>query len=143
MPVEYQMVLYTDGAARGNPGPAAIGYAIFDPAGNCIEKDARTIGIHTNNEAEYEALLWGIEKVRERSCGSLRVVSDSELMVKQIRGEYKTKEPRLRNYFERVSVNRRLFDTFEVVHARREDERIALVDGLVNSVLDASGHPKK
>ncbi|OGS56287.1 MAG: hypothetical protein A3K60_07490 [Euryarchaeota archaeon RBG_19FT_COMBO_56_21] len=143
MSAEYQLILYTDGAARGNPGQAAIGYAIFDSAGNSVEKDAKGIGVHTNNEAEYEALLWGIEKVRERSCGNLRVVSDSELMVKQIRGEYKVKEDRLRIYAERVAVNKRLFNSFEVVHVRREDARIALVDALVNSVLEKMGYPKK
>lgn len=130
------LLLYTDGASRGNPGPSAIGYAIFDSVGRLIEKDARTIGTHTNNEAEYEALLWGIQKVRERSCGNLRVVSDSEVMVRQIKGEYDVRADNLRVYAKRVAVNKRIFDKFEIVHVRRHDERIAMVDALVNEALD-------
>jgi ribonuclease HI len=108
-----------------------------------IEKAARFIGPHTNNEAEYEGLLWGIEKVRERSCANLRVVSDSELIVRQTLGEYKVKEDRLRKYAERVAINKRLFDTFDIVHAHREDPRIAIVDEQVNRILNEKGYPKK
>jgi ribonuclease HI len=141
--VEPVMILYTDGGARGNPGPAAVAYAIFDSKGDLIEKGGQFLGTRTNNEAEYEALLWGIEKVRETSCVSLRVVSDSELMVKQINGEYRVKEDRLRRYADLVRANKRLFEFFEVVHARREDPRIEIVDALVNKVLEEKGHPKR
>jgi ribonuclease HI len=137
------LLLYTDGGARGNPGPAAIAYAIFDSTGTMIEKGAKYIGERTNNEAEYEAILWGLEKVRERSCGSIRVVTDSELVARQISGEYKARDRRMQIYVEKIAVNRKLFDMFEVVHARRSDDRVGLVDGLVNDELERKGHPKK
>jgi len=111
MSAEPELILYTDGASRGNPGPAAIGYSIYDSGGNLIEKDARTIGRHTNNEAEYEAILWGIEKLRERSCGMVRVFSDSELVVRQTSGAYDVNSDRLRIYAQRVAQNKKLFDS--------------------------------
>jgi len=140
---EYMLTLYTDGGARGNPGPAAIAYAIFDQTGVVLEQDAKYIGEHTNNEAEYEAVLWGLEMVRERSCGAVRVITDSELVAKQIGGEYRTRDGRMQQYADRVAINKKLFEFFEIVHARRSDERVALVDGLVNEELERRGHPKK
>ena len=133
---EPELILYTDGASRGNPGPAAIGYAIFDSGGNLVEKDAKTIGRHTNNEAEYEAILWGTEKLRERGCGSVRVFSDSELVVRQTSGAYDVSSDNLRVYARRVAQNKMLFASFEMMHAPRENPRIALVDDLVNAALD-------
>ena len=137
--VEPELLLYTDGASRGNPGPAAIGYAIYDSGGNLIEKDAKTIGRHTNNEAEYEAILWGTERLRERGCGIVRVFTDSELVVKQISGAYDVNSDRLRIYAQRVAQNKKLFDSFEVRHVPRVNPRIVLVDDLVNAVLDLEG----
>ena len=133
---EPELLLYTDGASRGNPGPAAIGYAIYDSGGTLIEKDSRIIGRHTNNEAEYEAILWGIEKLRERSCGIVRVFSDSELVVRQTSGAYDVNSDRLRVYAQRVAQNKKLFDSFELVHVPRGNPRIAFVDELVNGALD-------
>jgi ribonuclease HI len=133
---EPELLLYTDGASRGNPGPAAIGYAIFDSGGILIEKDAKTIGRHTNNEAEYEAILWGTEKLRERGCGIVRVFSDSELVVRQTSGAYDVNSDNLRVYAQKVAQNKKLFSSFQVMHAPRENPRIALVDALVNAVLD-------
>lgn len=130
------MSMYTDGASRGNPGPAAIAYSIYDSAGNMIEKDARCIGVHTNNEAEYEAVLWGIEKVRERRCSSLRVFTDSELVVKQYTGEYRTKDERMAQYARRVAANKKLFTSFDLKNVPRENPRTQIVDAMVNAVLD-------
>lgn len=137
------LILYTDGGARGNPGPAAIAYAIFDSMGMVLEKGAKYIGERTNNEAEYEAILWGLEKVRERSCGAIRVITDSELVARQITGEYKARDQRMQQYADRVAINKKLFEAFEIMHARRSDERVALVDALVNAELERKGHPKK
>lgn len=139
----FDLSLYTDGASRGNPGPAAIGYAIFDSVGTLIEKDVKFVGTRTNNEAEYEAVLWGLEKARERSCTTIRVITDSELVARQSSGEYKTRDPRMQRYANQVAASKRLFDVLEIVHARRSDERVALVDALVNAELDSRGHPKK
>ncbi|MBN1678296.1 MAG: ribonuclease HI family protein [Candidatus Thermoplasmatota archaeon] len=137
------LILYTDGGARGNPGPAAIAYAIFDSTGKVLGKGAKFIGERTNNEAEYEAVLWGLEKVRERSCDVVRVITDSELVARQASGEYRARDPRMKQYADKVAINRRLFDAFEIAHSRRDDERVALVDALVNAELEKRGHPKK
>ncbi|HEX9907238.1 MAG TPA: ribonuclease HI family protein [Thermoplasmata archaeon] len=123
--------LYTDGSAIPNPGPAAIGYAIFDQLGRVIEKGARYIGRSTSNEAEYEALLWGIEKLRERTCGVARVFTDSELVAKQHTGEYRTKDARMAEYARRLRANVQLFDSFSLTHVSRENDRIKVVHDLV------------
>jgi len=135
--------LCTDAGARGNPGPAAIAYAIFDSSGSLVEKGARFVGEKTNNEAEYEALLWGLQKVTEMGCVAVRVVTDSELVARQINGQYRTRDERMRRYVQEVAMRKRSFRAFEVVNARRTDERVALVDALVNEELERRGHPKK
>lgn len=132
------MSLYTDGASRGNPGQAAIAYSIYDSGGNPIEKDAKCIGVRTNNEAEYEAVLWGIEKVRERRCSSLKVFTDSELVAKQYSGEYRAKDPRMAKYAKMVAANRTLFMSFDLRYVPRENPRTRLVDEMVNAALDNS-----
>jgi ribonuclease HI len=134
---DYVIVAYTDGGSRGNPGQAAIAYALYDSVGNVIEKGARCIGIHTNNEAEYEAVLWAIEKVRERSYGNVKIFTDSEFVVKQVKGIYDRKDPRMAQYARRVETNLRLFDSFELNHVPRANPRQAMVDAMVNAALDA------
>ena len=83
--------LYTDGGARGNPGPAAFAYVLHNDDGDVLAAHGEAIGVATNNVAEYSALIGGLEKARELGITDLEVVSDSELMVKQMRGEYKVK----------------------------------------------------
>ncbi|MGD9962513.1 MAG: ribonuclease HI family protein [Thermoplasmata archaeon] len=131
--------MYTDGASRGNPGPAASGYAIFGPSGEMLDKGARTIGRRTNNEAEYEALIWAIQRARAISPGDARFHSDSELMVRQVTGRYRVKKEHLRILVERVKKEAAGFRSFKIVSLPREDERIQLVDALVNDVLDREG----
>ena len=143
MPVGFDAVVYTDGAARGNPGPAAIGYAIYDSAGRLLEKAARFLGRRTNSEAEYEALLWAISRASKVTNGKVRFVSDSEFMVRQVRGVYRANDERMRGYLSEVRESIRLFDSFEIVHAPREDAKIVLVDGLVNAALNEKGFPKR
>jgi ribonuclease HI len=134
--------LYSDGASRGNPGPAAIAYAIYDQTGQLIEKDARCIGRHTNNEAEYEAVLWGLHRVTERRCTSVRAFSDSELVVRQVTGRYKTKDPRMAMYADRVRKYKEIFESFELASVQRENPRTKLVDELVNGALDSARDKK-
>jgi len=134
-----ELSLYTDGAARGNPGPAAIGYAVFDAAGNLVESDAKTVGRRTNNEAEYEALLWGLEKAAARSRGKVRVCMDSQLVVRQLRGEYRISEDRLRLYAKKVLERAGEFESVEFIHVPRENPRTEMVDELVNAALDREG----
>jgi ribonuclease HI len=131
-----RILVYTDGAARGNPGPAAIGYAVFDPHGTCLEKNGRYIGPHTNNEAEYEALLWAIERARDHTRKVVKFHSDSELVVHQVNGVYRVKKAHLRKYIERIQKAVKGFESFRLVHVPRENPNIQLVDGIVNKVLD-------
>jgi ribonuclease HI len=139
MPIESSIIVYTDGGSRGNPGPAAIAYVMYDLVGSIIEKDAKIIGRHTNNEAEYEAVLWAIERMRERSCLSVKVFTDSEFVVKQVKGIYDRKDPRMAQYARRVEANLRLFDSFELNHVPRTNKRQEMVDAMVNAALDAKG----
>ena len=128
--------MYADGASRGNPGPSAVAYAIYDSGGNLLEKDSKTIGRHTNNEAEYQAMLWGLEKVMERRCDSVIVFSDSELIVRQINGKYRVMDERLKKLASMVAVDRKMFGSFKLRHVKRENPRIQLVDALANEALD-------
>jgi len=128
--------VYTDGASRGNPGPAAIGYAIYDSAGNLFEEGAKCIGKRTNNEAEYEALLWAIEKARERTCSHVVFFTDSELVARQHDGEYRARDERMKSYARRVKANEKLFESFSLKNVPRDNPRIQLVDQLVNKALD-------
>ncbi len=93
--------LYTDGGARGNPGPAAYGYVLEDETGAVLAQHGETIGVATNNVAEYCGLIAGLEKAAELQVDGLEVVSDSELMVKQMRGEYRVKNAALRELQQR------------------------------------------
>lgn len=132
-------LVYTDGAARGNPGPAAIGYAIFDSRGRCVEQNGKYIGPHTNNEAEYEALIWAIDRTEKRTRGRVKFHSDSELMVHQVNGVYQVKKDHLRGYVDAIKHAIGGFESFKLVYVPRENPRIVLVDGIVNEVLDDEG----
>jgi len=133
------LLVYTDGASRNNPGRAASGYAIFRPTGEELERNARCIGVTTNNVAEYEALLWAIERASGYTDGSVLFHSDSELMVRQVSGRYQVKKDHLKELVARVQVAAGAFHRFRIVHVPREDPRIELVDGLVNDALDREG----
>ena len=89
--------LYTDGGSRGNPGPAAYGFVLEAEDGTVLDARGETIGVATNNVAEYRALVAGLERAVEVGVDELEVVSDSELLVKQMRGEYKVKNARFRS----------------------------------------------
>jgi ribonuclease HI len=134
--VRYHLLVYTDGASRGNPGPSAIGYSIYDSEGELVEQDARTIGTHTNNEAEYQALLWAIERAKAHTSGPVKFHSDSELMVHQVNGVYKASNERMRRLLETVRQGIGAFEGFRIVYVPRETPRIQVVDGLVNEALD-------
>jgi ribonuclease HI len=128
--------LSTDGGARGNPGPAAYGYVLETDDGTVLAAHGETIGIATNNVAEYRALVEGLRKAGELSVSEVEVVSDSELLVRQMKGEYKVKNEALRRLREEATD---LADRFEKVTykaVRREHNELA--DRLVNEALDAS-----
>jgi ribonuclease HI len=127
--------LSTDGGARGNPGPAAYGYVLEAEDGTVLAAHGETIGVATNNVAEYSALIAGLEKALELGVGEIDVVSDSELMVKQMRGEYRVKNEALRDLSTRAAQLARQVGSVSYRAVRREHNELA--DRLVNEALDA------
>ena len=127
--------LYTDGGARGNPGPAAYAYVLEAEDGTVLDARGEAIGVATNNVAEYRALVAGLERAADAGVRELEVVSDSELLVKQMRGEYKVKNSALRDLVLDASRHARRLDTVTYRHVRREHNELA--DRLVNEALDA------
>ncbi len=128
--------LYTDGGARGNPGPAAYAFVLEAEDGTVLEARGEAIGVATNNVAEYSALVAGLRRAAEAGVDELEVVSDSELLVKQMRGEYKVKNRALQELFLDASRLARLLDEVRYRHVRREHNELA--DQLVNEALDAA-----
>lgn len=126
-----------DGAARGNPGPASYGVVLRDPSGAVVATLKKYIGHNTNNVAEYYGLIAALDYALSRGIRSLCVESDSELLVKQMRREYKVKSPELRPLFERADQMSRAFESFTIKHVFRERNREA--DDLANQALDETG----
>lgn len=128
--------LHTDGGARGNPGPAAIGYVLEAEDGTVLDARGEAIGVATNNLAEYRALLAGLAAAIEQGVAELEVISDSELLVKQMRGEYKVKNEALRELWSESGRLARRLGRVEYRAVRREHNTLA--DRLVNEALDAA-----
>lgn len=129
-----------DGAARGNPGPASYGVVIRDGRGELVAKLKKYIGRMTNNVAEYYGLIAALDYAETHGIRALRVESDSELMVKQMQGQYKVKSEDLRPLFERAKKMSQGFESFRIDHVYREQNREA--DALANEALDeTSGAP--
>jgi ribonuclease HI len=126
--------LSTDGGARGNPGPAAYGYVLEAGDGAVLAARGEAIGVATNNVAEYRALLAGLESAIEAGVDELEVVSDSELLVKQMRGEYRVKNEALRELS--VEATRLARQIGEVTYTAVRREHNELADRLVNEALD-------
>jgi ribonuclease HI len=129
--------LWTDGGARGNPGPAAYGYVLEAEDGTVLAAHGEAIGEATNNVAEYRALVAGLGKAVELAVDEVEVVSDSELLVKQMRGEYKVKNEALRDLWDQASALAGKLRSVRYTAVRREHNELA--DRLVNEALDASG----
>ena len=129
--------LFTDGGSRGNPGPAAYGFVLEAPDGTVLDARGEAIGVATNNVAEYRALLAGLERAHELDIDELEVISDSELLVKQMRGEYKVKNAALRELSLEAARLARRIGTVSYTAVRREHNELA--DSLVNEALDAAG----
>jgi ribonuclease HI len=129
--------LSTDGGARGNPGPAAFGYVLETDDGTVLAAHGETIGVATNNVAEYRALVAGLEKALELGVDEVDVVSDSQLLVRQMKGEYKVKNEALRKLsLEAAALARKLR---RVTYRSVLREHNELADRLVNEALDTSG----
>jgi ribonuclease HI len=127
--------LSTDGGARGNPGPAAYGYVIETEDGHVLAAHGEAIGRATNNVAEYSGLVAGLEKAAELGVNDLEVVSDSELLVKQMQGEYRVKNEALKALWEEANDLERRFTKVRYTAVRRTHNELA--DQLVNEALDA------
>lgn len=135
--MEQKIIMYTDGGSRGNPGPAAIGVYIE----TLDKKYGECIGNRTNNDAEYEALIFGLHKIKsllgkdKSKKSNIHCYLDSELVVKQLNHEYKLKEPRIQQYF--IEIWNLMLEFGDVVfeHIRREQNKVA--DAMVNEALDA------
>lgn len=130
------IVIFTDGASRGNPGPAAIGVVIQDEKGNVIGNISLCLGKATNNQAEYRAIIAGLEKAREMGATDVEVRSDSELVVRQLSGEYKVKNALLTPLYLKTQELSRGFSSFKVNYIPREKNSEA--DKLANQALDGS-----
>jgi len=126
--------LFTDGGARGNPGPAASAYVLEAEDGTVLDANGEAIGVATNNVAEYRALLAGLARAAELGLHEVEVVSDSELLVKQMRGEYKVKNTALRELWDDAQRLARRLGRVEYTAVRREHNELA--DRLVNDALD-------
>jgi ribonuclease HI len=124
---------YIDGGARGNPGPAAYGVVIRTPEGKTVEL-ARYLGHQTNNFAEYSGLLAALEYALQQNFAGLKIFSDSELLVKQMTGEYRVKHPALKTLFTRANEMARRLQRFSIHHVLRGRNQHA--DRLVNKILD-------
>jgi ribonuclease HI len=129
-----KLLVNVDGGARGNPGPAAIAAVVRAEDGGLLEERGERIGTATNNVAEYRALLLGIERAAALGATELELVGDSELVVRQVKGEYKVKDSSLRELHAEVSRALRDFEGWSIRHVRRE--RNAEADRLVNEALD-------
>jgi ribonuclease HI len=126
--------LFTDGGARGNPGPAAYGYVLEAEDGTILDARGEAIGVATNNVAEYRALIAGLARAAEAWVDELEVVSDSELIVKQMRGEYRVKNETLRTLSLEAAALARKIGRVTYTAVRREHNQLA--DELVNEALD-------
>jgi ribonuclease HI len=131
-----RLIIYADGAARGNPGPAGIGVVIEDERGRVLKEVSQFVGQKTNNQAEYMALIQGLEAAVEYQADAVQLRLDSELLVRQLRGEYKVKSPLLKPLRNQVQ---RLLARYKVVgieHIERQYNRAA--DRLANQAIDAA-----
>jgi ribonuclease HI len=129
-----KLTVNVDGGARGNPGPAAIGVVVHGPGGEVLEEHGERIGRATNNVAEYRALLRGIELAAARGASELELVGDSELVVRQVEGRYKVKDPTMRELHGEATRALGSFDSWSIRHVRRGEN--AEADRLVNEALD-------
>ena len=130
-----KLTVHVDGGSRGNPGPAAIAAVISDGSGELVDSAGQVIGRATNNVAEYRALILGIERAAALGATELDLVGDSELIVKQVRGEYKVKDPNMKPLHAAVKEALAGIDDWSIRHVKRDQN--AHADRLVNEALDA------
>jgi len=128
-------LLYTDGGSRGNPGPSAAGWVLYDDEGKTISKSGAYTGEQTNNFAEYMGLIYGLELAIEESITSLWVRMDSNLIIEQMKGNWKVKNMNIRPLFEKAKFLEESFEEISFEHIRRDKNTVA--DAMVNEALDS------
>ncbi|HVA62125.1 MAG TPA: ribonuclease HI family protein [Terriglobales bacterium] len=128
------LILRIDGGSRGNPGPAGYGVVVSDPGGAVIERLRASVGIQTNNYAEYCGLLAGLRYAVEQQAAQVRVYADSQLLVRQMQGRYAVKSPNLLPLFQEARRLARQIPDFAIAHVYRDDNSEA--DGLANLAMD-------
>jgi ribonuclease HI len=138
-----RVTIYTDGGARGNPGPAAVGVVVCDAEDRVLREHREFLGEATNNEAEYRALIRGLGLAARYTRAEVRCVSDSQLLVRQMAGEYKVRDARLAELFERARERARAFEKVSFEHRPRLTGRLARADELVNEALDRAGSRRR
>jgi ribonuclease HI len=131
-----KVVVHVDGGARGNPGPAAAAAVVSTPGGEVLDEAAVTLGRATNNVAEYRGLIAGLERALDLGLANVTVVSDSELVVKQMRGEYRVKNEALRDLRDEAERLASKLGRVQYTSVRRAENELA--DRLVNEALDAA-----
>ncbi len=129
-----RVIIYADGASRGNPGPAAIGVTIKDKQGRLITTIARSIGRATNNQAEYKAIIAALEHAITLGANQVEIHSDSELVVRQINGEYRVKKATLKPLYQQVKRLQSQLKSFTITHIPRQQNIEA--DNLANKALN-------
>lgn len=134
-----KLIIFTDGASRNNPGPAAIGVVLQDGTGKRVAEISRFIGTATNNQAEYQAIIAALEKAAALAARSVELRADSELVVKQLKGEYRVKNAELKPLFERAQALSRTFSPFSIKYIPREQNSAA--DRLANQAFEAGNRP--
>jgi lactoylglutathione lyase len=134
--------LYSDGGARGNPGPTAIAFLALNERGETVKVDTKYIGIHTNNQAEYEALLLALNYAVEANASEVACYLDSELVTKQLNGEYAVKDTLLQVYWRKVREIKACFRKISFYNVRRSHPQIQRADELVNETLDKHANLK-
>ncbi|UCG54214.1 MAG: ribonuclease HI family protein [Dehalococcoidia bacterium] len=128
-----KLIIHTDGVSRGNPGQAAIGFIIHDERGGLVASISHGIGRATNNKAEYRAIITALEKVLPLDADEIELNSDSELVVKQVNGQYRVKKEALRSLYQRVKQLQGKLRGFKIKHIPRQHNREA--DKLANAAL--------
>ena len=134
--MDARILVYSDGGARGNPGPAAIGIVICDPKGKIIKEHGRYIGKKTNNIAEYSAVIESLEKASELGAKNVSIFLDSKLVASQLMDEYRIKKPHLKKLFLKVRKLEKRFESVSYTHVPRTNRMIKKADRIVNLVLD-------
>ncbi|MFC1644175.1 ribonuclease HI family protein [Candidatus Omnitrophota bacterium] len=126
--------IFTDGGSRGNPGPAAVGVVLFDEKGKKVEEVSKYIGSATNNVAEYLAVIYGLQEAVYRKASKVVLNIDSQLVARQLKGEYRVKDQNIRKFFDLALNLFRGFDKVEIREIPREENKDA--DSLVNRAIN-------